>query len=118
MKNLIAILSLVIVVVMFSPGYADTDSYKEFIRAVQAQKQKSGRPEVTVESATCIIIIFGLKNGIKHMKFDKLKDAYKIKEIQTIKKVDPPVEVLDTPEERAQEAMVTYELGQRSKRSL
>jgi hypothetical protein len=96
---------------MFSPGYADTDSFKEFLAAVQAQEEESGRAQISVETGTCIIIIFGLKDVMKRMKFDKIKDTY---EIKAVKKIEPLMEIFQTPEERLQEAIAIYEDGQQT----
>lgn len=112
MKKLTAILVLVIVAIMFSPGYADIVSFNEFVKATEEQKRVSGRSQVSVETATCIIVLFGLEKVMKKLTFNKTTGAYKTEEI---KKFDDTQSEFDqTPQQRLQEALVIYGHGQQT----
>ena len=103
MKKLRAIIILVMVALMVTPGYA---SFHGFKKLVKAQKKESGHPQIYVESDKCIIIIFGLQKVMRKFKYYKITDTYEIKEIT---KIDtPPSDWDQTPQQRLREALVIY----------
>ena len=109
MKKLTAIIILVMVVLMATPGYADSDALENFIREVVTEKEKFGEPQIFVESQMCIIVIFGLQKVMRKLKYYKMTDTYEIKEI---KKIDTaPSDWDQTPQERLREALTIYGIG-------
>lgn len=105
MKKLTAIIVLIIMCIVISPGYADSDSLKKFMKEVQKQQKESGRPEVIVESGGFILFMFSLEKAMKQFKFNKIKDTYEIKEV---KKFDPPGAFHHEPGQRLEEALEIY----------
>ena len=107
MKKVFAITCLVtFLIIIISPGYASEEGYKRFKRLVKEQFEISGRPEITVESAVAIIIIFGLKDAMVKFKYSKLDDTY---EVTSMPKIDSgPSEWDQEPGERLREALKIY----------
>ncbi len=105
MNKLRAIIVLVIMSLAITPGYADTDSFKKFMKEVKKQQSVSGRPQAVVEGASFIIFMFGIEKTMKKFKFDKIKDTYEIKEMNMF---DPPGALHQEPAERLKEAIEVY----------
>ena len=106
MKKVTSIIIVVLFILSISPGFASEESFKAFVKKVMAEEKISGRAEIKAETASYLIIIFGLKNAMKQFKYDKLTG---IEEIKEIKKFDDAPSVWDqTPEERLAEALTTY----------
>jgi len=109
LKKLTAIITLIMVVLMFTPGYAGSDSFNQFRKEITKQREESGRPKIFVHSQSCVVFIFALKNAMRKFKYDKITDTYKVSEIQNL---DSGPSVWDqTPEERLQEALKVYGNG-------
>jgi hypothetical protein len=106
MKKLTVIIVLIMVALMATPGYADLEGFKKFVNEVKAQEKESGRPEISVQSEACIIIIFGLQQVMRKFRYHKTTDTYEIKDI---KKIDTaPSDWDQTPQERLREALAIY----------
>lgn len=106
MKKLVTVALLVTVVFAFTPGYANEQSFQNFMTAVKAQEKISGRAEVRAETKIIIVYMFGLKEIMKKFKYYKETGKTVVTEEP---KFDEGPSVWDqTPSERLQEALKIY----------
>ena len=81
-KKISLFVSIVMVLAMISPSYAN--EFFNFTKAVKDQVEKSGRPEIIVESGRVIYILFGLKDTMKEFRFDKKSQVYEVREVRKL----------------------------------
>jgi hypothetical protein len=107
MKKLVILTLLVAIVFAFTPGYANEQSFQNFMTAVKAQEKISGRAEVRAETKIVVIYMFGLKEAMKKFKYDKETGETTV---TMEKKFDEGPSVWDqTPSERLEEALKIYD---------
>ena len=99
------VIALFISLVIVSLGYAG--GMEDFKAMMIEERNELGRPEIVVETATTVVVIFALEHSMREFRFNKLNDDWKVREIY---KLEDSTKSLwhKEPSERLKKAVSNY----------